>query len=113
MALHPRVTSAIVLGGIFVATLSAFAMLLYVSLSRTLYEHHDHELLANGARVAQLLRTTTLNEDAIATMIADLVRKGAHSSSDTDTALLPGASSVPEQSPYRDESADAGQQKDA
>ena len=30
-------------------TLSAFAMLLYVSLSRTLYEHHDHELLANGA----------------------------------------------------------------
>ena len=50
-------------------TLSAFAILLYASLSRTLYRHHDHELLADGDRVAGLLSTTTLNEDAIASAL--------------------------------------------
>lgn len=50
-------------------TLSAFAILLYASLSRTLYRHHDHELLADGDRVAGLLSTTTLNEDSIASAL--------------------------------------------
>lgn len=50
-------------------TLSAFAILLYVSLSRTLYQHHDHELSVNGDRVAQLLSTTPLNEQAIASTL--------------------------------------------
>src|SRR3989442_379945 len=50
-------------------TLSAFAILLFVSLSRTLYRHHDHELLANGDRIARLLSTTTLNEEAIASAL--------------------------------------------
>src|SRR2546422_6484125 len=50
-------------------TLSAFAILLYASLSRTLYEHHDHELLANGDRIARLLSTTTLDENAIASTL--------------------------------------------
>src|SRR5712692_10229113 len=43
--------------------------LLYASLSRTLYRHHDHELLANGDRIARLLSTTSPNEDAIATAL--------------------------------------------
>lgn len=50
-------------------TLSAFAILLYASLSRTLYQHHDQELLVNGDRVARLLSTTTLNEQAIASAL--------------------------------------------
>src|SRR5712692_6760853 len=37
--------------------------LLYASLSRTLYRHHDHELLANGDRIARLLSTTSPKED--------------------------------------------------
>ena len=35
-------------------TLSAFAILLYASLGRTLYQHHDHELLANGIEPQRL-----------------------------------------------------------
>src|SRR5216684_511978 len=54
-----------------------------------------------------------LNEDAIASMIANLVRNGAHPSSGPTTASLPHASSVPKQSPHCDESADGRQQKDA
>lgn len=47
-------------------TLSAFAALLFGALSRTLYQHHDQELLADGRRVADLLATVPLREDAIA-----------------------------------------------
>jgi Putative peptidoglycan binding domain len=54
-----------------------------------------------------------LHEDAIASMIANLVRDGAHPSSGSTTASLPHASSVPKQSPHCDESADGRQQKDA
>lgn len=54
-----------------------------------------------------------LNEDAIASMIANLVRNGAHPSSGSTTASLLHASSVPKQSPHCDESADGRQQKDA
>jgi signal transduction histidine kinase len=49
--------------------LSAFAALLYASLSRTLYQHHDHELLADGDRIAHLLSSTTLSEEAVATAL--------------------------------------------
>src|SRR5215212_2328271 len=49
--------------------LSAFAALLYASLSRTLYQHHDHELLTDGERVARLLSATTLSEQAVATAL--------------------------------------------
>jgi len=54
-----------------------------------------------------------LNEDAIASMIANLVRNGAHPSSGSTTASLLHASSVAKQSPHCDESADGRQQKDA
>jgi signal transduction histidine kinase len=49
--------------------LSAFAALLYASLSRTLYRHHDHELLADGDRIARLLSATPLSEQAVATAL--------------------------------------------
>jgi peptidoglycan hydrolase-like protein with peptidoglycan-binding domain len=54
-----------------------------------------------------------LSEDAIASMIANLVRNAAHPSSGSTAAALPHASSVPKQSPHCDESADGRQQKDA
>jgi hypothetical protein len=47
-------------------TLSTFAILLYASLTRTLYGHHDHELQANADRVARVLGTAALNEGGIA-----------------------------------------------
>lgn len=50
-------------------TLSTFAILLYASLGRTLYQHHDHELLANADRIARLLRASRLDEQAIATSL--------------------------------------------
>jgi signal transduction histidine kinase len=46
-------------------TLSAFAFLLYGALSRTLYQHHDEELRADGQRVARLLATAPLTEESI------------------------------------------------
>lgn len=46
-------------------TLSAFAFLLYGALSRTLYQHHDEDLRADGQRVAGLLTTAPLNEESI------------------------------------------------
>ena len=49
--------------------LSAFAALLYASLSRTLYQHHDHELLTDGDRIAHLLSATTLSEEAVASAL--------------------------------------------
>lgn len=53
-------------------TLSAFAALLLGALSRTLYQHHDQELLAAGRRVADRLATVPLREDAIARALHDL-----------------------------------------
>lgn len=53
-------------------TLSAFAVLLFGALSRTLYQHHDQELLADGHRVARLLAGVPLSENAIAQALRDL-----------------------------------------
>lgn len=52
--------------------LVAFAALLYVWLSGTLYRHHDHELLASADRVARLLRPVGLDQDSIARAVAVL-----------------------------------------
>jgi signal transduction histidine kinase len=52
--------------------LAAFAILLYAWLSRTLYRHHDHELLASADRVGHLLQRVPLDEDSIARAIAVL-----------------------------------------
>lgn len=52
--------------------LAAFAVLLYAWLSRTLYRHHDHELLAGADRVARLLQPVPLDQDSIARAIAVL-----------------------------------------
>lgn len=49
--------------------LIAFAVLLYAWLSRTLYRHHDHELLAAADRVARLLQPVHLDQDSIARAI--------------------------------------------
>ena len=46
--------------------LSAFAILLYVRLGRTLYRHHDAELLTTSGRVAELLADVPLNETSLA-----------------------------------------------
>ena len=46
--------------------LSAFALLLYAWLGRTLYRHHDAELLATSARVAKLLADVRLDEASVA-----------------------------------------------
>lgn len=53
-------------------TLSAFAALLYAWLGRTLYRHHDSELLEDAGRIAILLRHTPLNDQAIEHEIATL-----------------------------------------
>jgi signal transduction histidine kinase len=53
-------------------TLSAFAALLYVWLGRTLYRHHDSELLEDAGRIAILLRQTPLDEQAIEHAIVTL-----------------------------------------
>ena len=45
--------------------LSAFALLLYVWLGRTLYRHHDAELLTTSARVAKLLADVPLDEESV------------------------------------------------
>jgi signal transduction histidine kinase len=52
--------------------LIAFAALLYVWLSRTLYQHHDHELLASADRVARLLQPVALDQDSIARAVASI-----------------------------------------
>lgn len=52
--------------------LVAFAALLYGWLNRTLYRHHDHELLASADRVARLLQPVHLDQDSIARAMAVL-----------------------------------------
>ncbi len=49
--------------------LTAFALLLYVWLGSTLYQHHDGELRTNSERVARLLADVPLNESAIASVL--------------------------------------------
>src|SRR5262245_38690633 len=44
---------------------SVFAALLYASLSRTLYQHHDHELLEDADRTARALVHTPLDQESI------------------------------------------------
>jgi signal transduction histidine kinase len=46
--------------------LTAFAVLLYAWLGRTLYRHHDAELRANSDRVARLLTDVALNDGDVA-----------------------------------------------
>lgn len=58
--------------GVLTLALSAFAILLYVWLSRTLYRHHDQELLASAHRVAHLLTETALDESAIASTLTSI-----------------------------------------
>ena len=45
--------------------LAIFAALLYAWLSRTLYRHHDHELLADADRIAHVLVRTPLDQESI------------------------------------------------
>ena len=45
--------------------LAVFAALLYAWLGRTLYQHHDQELLADADRIAHALVRTPLNQDSI------------------------------------------------
>ena len=45
--------------------LSVFAALLYAWLSRTLYQHHDHDLLENADRIARALIRTPLDQESI------------------------------------------------
>lgn len=52
--------------------LAAFAVLLYVWLSRTLYRHHDQELLASGDRISRLLTHTPLDDAAIAATLRSI-----------------------------------------
>ena len=52
--------------GALLVALSAFAVLLYAWLGRTLYRHHDAELLATSGRIAQLLADVPLEESAVA-----------------------------------------------
>lgn len=52
--------------------LSAFAILLYVWLGSTLYQHHDGELRTNSDRIARLLASVPLSESAIATALKDI-----------------------------------------
>ena len=47
-------------------TLSAFAVLLYVWLTQTLYRHHDTELRANALRLARTLSAVAMSEVPIA-----------------------------------------------
>ena len=49
--------------------LTAFALLLYVWLGTTLYQHHDGELRTNSERIARLLADVPLNESAIASVL--------------------------------------------
>ena len=49
--------------------LTAFALLLYVWLGSTLYQHHDSELRTNGERIARLLADVPLDESAIASAL--------------------------------------------
>lgn len=53
-------------------TLAAFAILLYAWMARTLYRHHDQDLLANGDRVASVLRSVPMDENSIAAVLARL-----------------------------------------
>ena len=58
--------------GALTLTLSAFAILLYASLSRTLYRHHDAELLDDSGRIARLLTNVPLSETSVARALTDL-----------------------------------------
>ena len=53
-------------------TLSAFAMLLYLWLGHTLYQHHDHELLDDAERVSGVLAGVPLDEPSIDHALASL-----------------------------------------
>ena len=53
-------------------TLAAFAILLYAWLNRTLYRHHDSELLTNAGRIAATLERGPLDEASIARAMEQL-----------------------------------------
>lgn len=52
-------------------TLSLFAALLYTSLGRTLYQHHDHELLETAEQFESLLRGVPLDSESIARAVSN------------------------------------------
>ena len=53
-------------------TLTAFAILLYVWLGRTLYRHHDSELLADADRIASALDRVPLDERSVGRELSHL-----------------------------------------
>ena len=68
MKLAETLRARLTLWYIFALTiaLTAFALLLYAWLGRTLYRHHDGELRANGERIARLLTNVALNDGDVA-----------------------------------------------
>jgi len=55
--------------GALTLTLSAFALLLYGWLAQTLYRHHDAELEASALRIAEVLSSTSLEQEPIARVL--------------------------------------------